>query len=88
MAMTHTNGQSHTPTRTARAPPTEADHEAARPLRVVLPDGSDDETIEADEQGDCEPPDAAGYETEKSEKSGLFLSEFIDVFQPIYWRAL
>ena len=47
----------------------------------MLQDGSDGGAPAAGGQGDCEPPDAAGYETEESEKPGEFLLEFIDISQ-------
>jgi len=79
MTKLNCNGQSRTPTRTARAPPTAAHREDARPLRLMLQDGSDGGAPAAGGQGDCEPPDAAGYETEESEKPGEFLLGFTDI---------
>jgi hypothetical protein len=81
MAKTHARPPSRTPTRTARAPPTAAYRDDARPLRLMLQGGSGGGAAAAGEQGDCEPPDAAGYETEESEKPGEFLLEFTDISQ-------
>ena len=79
---TPTANRAHRPKRRER-PPNATDREDARPLRLMPPDGSDGEMIAAGEQGDCEPPDAAGYKTEESEKPGLCFHVFCMYVQTI-----